>query len=168
MKAIAAAILGVLVSSTAYAQYDHSGDLDWTWDGSFKPPVQSGNGDFPSQRQANIAFERARDGDPVMTIDFHQVAPGKPLPAAIFLFACKNGGYDAYRHKVDQDPQFVHCQTFFMDESRRKLYGRPVNFMRKDRENWGIVLPTRPRELPIAEKGSSYFPPVPSGGIPPR
>ena len=162
MKRLISTVFAVCLAGSAHAQYDNSGDLEWTWDGSFKPPVQSGVGDFPSQRQANIAFERARDSDPYSTIDFHQLAPGKPLPAAIFLFACKKGGYDGYRHKVDQDASFVHCQTFFMDQSQQKMYRRPVNFMRKDYENWVIMLPTRARELPRATQiNKTYYPPAP-------
>lgn len=162
MKRLVIAILAVCLSGSAHAEYDHTGDLEWTWDGSYKPLVQSGSGDFPSQRQANRAFERARDADPYTTIDFEWLAPGKPAPSSIFLFACKSGGYDARRQTVAQNDSFVHCQTFFMDHSGRKMYRRPVNFMRKDRDNWAILLPTRPRELPeMTTVGKRYFPAAP-------
>ncbi|MEY9785413.1 hypothetical protein ABIA23_006881 [Sinorhizobium fredii] len=163
MKRLITTILAVCLSGSAHAEYDHTGDLEWTWDGSYKPLVQSGPGDFPSQQQANRAFQQARDANPYTTIDFEWLAPGKPLPRSIFLFACKSGGYDAYRHTVARDASAVHCQTFFMDDSGRKMYRRPVNFMRKDRDNWAILLPTRPRELPeVTTVRKKYFPPRPT------
>lgn len=162
MKRLVLAFAAFCVSFPAIAEYGTTGDIEWTWDGSFKPPIQSGDGDYPSQRQANSAFERAVFSDPQYTVDFQQLAPGRPIPSGIFLFACKQGGYDSYRHKVDHDPNVVHCQTFFMDDGQRKMYRRPVNFVWQNVENWSIVLPMRPRELPrVSTVDTRSFSPPP-------
>lgn len=151
-----------VATGPAAAQYDSDGDLVWTWDGSYLPPVRSGVAAFPSQRQANDALDRARYGDPVMTVDFAALAPGKPEPAEIHLFACKPGGYDAYRHRVDRDASFIHCMTFFLDGGQRRLYRRPVNFLKLDRERWQILLPVRQRDPGAVAIDPNYFPPPPS------
>jgi hypothetical protein len=137
------AALGLFLASTAgaMAEYDATGRLRWTWDGSFLPPVIAGPGfDYPSQRQANQSFAAARDGGET-TIDFAALNGLQVVPAGVFLYACKNGGYDAYRHIVQDVGDVVHCVTFFLDENGERLYKRTVNFQKADRESWTMQLP---------------------------
>lgn len=161
MRAIIAAVAILACTATAQAQYDTTGRLKWTWDGSFAPPVRSTvDQEYPSQIQANTAFRALRDGNPEQTIDWRSM-PGARAAYGVFLFACKRGAYDATRHIVQNDSGWVHCMTHFVTSNGKTLYKQPVNFIQQSRESWDIVLPTTERVLQsvVAPKRKYLFEP---------
>lgn len=136
----------LLTSGVALAQYKVDGKLKWTWDGSFLPPVLASPGlDYPSMKQANDAFRRVKDGDPTRTIDFATITSDARNPAAIFLFACKKGAYDQYRHEIQDISKVIHCMTYFTNHNRQKIFQAPINYRQLDFENWEMVVHTRDR-----------------------
>lgn len=151
MRVILTAAILFASSFGALAQYDTSGRLKWTWDGSFEPTVRSNiNQDYPSQAQANAAYRSLRDDNPDQTIDFAAL-PGARKAYGVYLFACKRGSYDPARHIVQDDEGWVHCMTHFVTADGKTLYKRPVNFIQQNRERWDIQLPTTGRVLQVIE-----------------
>lgn len=136
----------LITSGTALAEYKVDGKLKWTWDGSFLPPVLASPGlDYPSLQQANEAFRRVKDSDPITTIDFSLITNDKRIPAAIFLFACKQGAYDGYRHEIQDVSEVVHCMTYFTNSKRQKMFDAPINFLKLNFEEWEMLVYTRER-----------------------
>lgn len=136
----------LLTSGAAVADYKVNGKLKWTWDGSFLPPVLASPGlNYPSLRQANEAFRKVKDEDPITTIDFETITTDHRVPVAIFLFACKNGAYDEYRHEIQDISKVIHCMTYFTNSNRQKMFQAPINFRQIDFENWEMIVLTRER-----------------------
>lgn len=154
MRRLLLTLSAILISSgTAMAQYKVDGKLKWTWDGSFLPPVLASPGlNYPSLRQANEAFRRAKDADPIRTIDFSTITTDHREPVGVFLFACKKGAYDEYRHQIQDISDVIHCMTYFTNHNRQKLFQAPVNFRQLDFENWEMVVHTRDREIETLEE----------------
>lgn len=151
MRALIAALALLAGASAAQAQYDTSGRLKWTWDGSFAPTVRSNiDQDYPSQIQANTAYRSLRDGNPTQTIDWRYL-PGASRAHGVYLFACKRGSYDPARHIVQDDSGWVHCMTHFITANGKTLYKRPVNFIQQNREEWDMQLPMTERGLEVIE-----------------
>ncbi|CAH1662922.1 MULTISPECIES: hypothetical protein [Hyphomicrobiales] len=94
------------------------GRLEYAPDRSTFAPILTERFPYPTQPEANAAYQRLHAGD---------AADG--TPSSVWLFGCKPGALDAQTARVTRyRGPVVHCATDFLDTSGRRLRREAVNF----------------------------------------
>ena len=97
-------------------------------------PVLTDRVAYPTQEQANKAFDREDMTSSYPTKGPYVIRPSDPLPtvrraASIRLFACKPGVLNSVTGRiVEGQTHAVHCATDFLDRAGRGLSRETVNF----------------------------------------
>jgi hypothetical protein len=134
-------------------------------------PVLASRVAYPTQAQANYAFQRSgasrepSDGDPLALIVDDPKGSGEPV--RVRLFACRSGALDDITGRiVSARRRVVHCATDFIDAQDRRLFRETVNFF-YERGAWRMARTAPPQtQAPwIAPESSpkDYFSWSPSG-----
>jgi hypothetical protein len=97
-------------------------------------PVLTDRVAYPTQEQANNAFERENMASYYPTKGPYVIGASDPLPsdrraASVHLFGCKSGVLNSITGHIDQPGgHAVHCATDFLDGQGRRLSREPVNY----------------------------------------
>ena len=97
-------------------------------------PVLTDRVAYPTQEQANNAFDRDNMASSYPTKGPYVIRASDPLPAehramSLRLFACKPGVLNSVTGRiVDPRGKAVHCATDFLDGQGRRLSRETVNF----------------------------------------
>lgn len=100
------------------------------------PPIMTEPGSYPTQAQANFAYQRsawARVSFPVVIkgLPHEEVAAAAQQAAmAIHLFACGRGSLNGLTGRIESfgSGPVVNCATDFLDENNQVMARRPINF----------------------------------------
>jgi hypothetical protein len=116
---------------------------------AFAPVLASGVA-YPTQAQANYAFQRSRtsselsDGDP-LALSVGDPKGADRAPVRVRLFACRSGGLDDITGRiVPARGRTVHCATDFLDAQDRRLFRETVNFL-YERGVWRMAQTAPPK-----------------------
>lgn len=135
-------------------------------------PVLASRVAYPTQAQANYAFQRSwasseqSGGAPLALIGGDPKGSDRE-PVRVRLFACRPGALDDITgHIVPARGRVVHCATDFLDAQDRRLFRETVNFF-YERGAWRMAQTAPPQaQAPwIAPESSpkDYFPWSPWG-----
>jgi hypothetical protein len=112
-------------------------------------PVLASRVAYPTQAQANYAFQRSwasrepSDGDPLALIVGDPKGCGEPV--RVRLFACRSGALDDITGRiVATRGRVVHCATDFLDAQERRLFRETVNFF-YERGAWRMAQTAPPQ-----------------------
>jgi hypothetical protein len=110
------------------------GRLEYAREPDTFAPVLTDRVAYPTQEQANNAFERENMASYYPTKGPYIIRASDPLPsdrraASVRLFACKPGVLNSVTGRIDQaGGHAVHCATDFLDGQGRRLSREPVNY----------------------------------------
>jgi hypothetical protein len=113
-------------------------------------PVLASRVAYPTQAQANYAFQRSwasseqSGGDPLaLIVGDHKGSDRGPV--RVRLFACRSGALDDITGRiVTLRGRVVHCATDFVDVQGRRLFRETVNFF-YERGAWRMVQTAPPQ-----------------------
>jgi hypothetical protein len=113
-------------------------------------PVLANRVAYPTQSQANYAFQRSwaarerADGDP-MTLSVSDPNDSGHGPVRVRHFACRSGALDDITGRiVAPRGRVVHCATDFLDARDRRLFRETVNFF-YERGAWRMAETAPPK-----------------------
>jgi len=97
-------------------------------------PVLTDRVSYPTQAQANNAFNREAMANSYPTKGLYVIRANTPLlaerrAASVRLFACKPGILNSVTGRINEPRGYaVHCATDFLDEQGRRLSRETVNY----------------------------------------
>jgi hypothetical protein len=113
-------------------------------------PVLASRVAYPTQAQANYAFQRSwrsserPDGDP-STLSVGDPKGADRAPVRVRLFACRPGALDDITGRIELPRgRVVHCATDFLDAGDRGLFRETVNFF-YERGAWRMAQTAPPQ-----------------------
>ncbi|AQT47973.1 hypothetical protein [Bartonella choladocola] len=98
----------------------------------------SANGTYPSQIQAQDAYDKAKRDNTVQFVNWLGV---RPEPMDIRLFACKDGYYSHLSFQTYSSKNYITCKVAFLDGWSKKVFSETINFRRIKSNSWEFMIP---------------------------